>query len=181
MAYKLYTDKNEVFECEVSVKNASLKGSVARLVVESQDGLGIVFNGKIENGKCSIPIRKLKGILEENSKGNIHLEIIVEDTFFKPWKSDFVVEEHTSVKVAVNESIISTKPVVKVKNPIQPPKLHNASVELAHICERFSITKSTLSRHKKDFKTILNEYFKYNPEYKNQQKEIFGQLKVIMK
>lgn len=181
MTYKLYTDKSEVFECDVSIKNASLKGSIARLVVEANDGLNLVFNGKIDNGKCSVPIRRLKGLLEENTKGNIHLEIIVEDTFFKPWQTDFVVEEHTSVKVSVNESITPTKPIVNVKEPVQTPRLHNGALELANICERFSITKSALGTRKKDFTTILNEYFKHNPEYKNQRKEIFEQLKVILK
>lgn len=85
MPYKLYTDKQEVFECEVAVKNASLKNSVARLVVESEN-LDLVFKGKINDGKCIVPIRKLKGILDENTKGNMSLEVIVEDTYFKPWE-----------------------------------------------------------------------------------------------
>ncbi len=54
MSYKLYTDKNESFECEVAVKNASLKGSMARLVVESADGPNLIFHGKIENGKSAV-------------------------------------------------------------------------------------------------------------------------------
>jgi len=36
--YKLYTDKNEQFECTLDIKNASLKEAVARLVVESEGG-----------------------------------------------------------------------------------------------------------------------------------------------
>src|SRR5258706_2299574 len=115
MSYKLYTDKAENFECEVSVKNASLKNSMARLIIESAGGPNFVFNGKIEGGKCVVPIHRLKGLLDENTTGNMHLEVIVEDTYFKPWSSDFVVEEYTSVKVKVNESKQSTKPTITVK------------------------------------------------------------------
>ena len=107
---------------QIQVKNASLKNSMARLVVESTDGPNFVFNGKIENGKCVVPIHRLKGLLDENTRGNIHMEIIVENTYFKPWSSDFIVEEHTSVKVKVNESKQPTKPSVTVKVPKAQPK-----------------------------------------------------------
>jgi hypothetical protein len=113
--YKLFTDRNENFTAEVSVKNASLKNSIARLIVES-DGINLVFNGNINDGKCTIPIKKLRGIMEENTLGKMHLEIIVEGVYFKPWESDFMVEEHTSMKVIVQEQKeIDTKPLVEVK------------------------------------------------------------------
>ena len=35
--YKLFTDKTELFECNISLQGASLKKSKARLVVETQD------------------------------------------------------------------------------------------------------------------------------------------------
>ncbi len=113
--YKLYTDKNENFSADISVKNASLKNSVARLVVETP-GINLVFPGTIEEQKCIIPIKKLKGIIEENTTGKMYLEIIVEDVYFKPWESQFVVEEHTSMKVVVKEQKEeTTKPVLEVK------------------------------------------------------------------
>jgi hypothetical protein len=113
--YKLYTDKNENFIADVSVKNASLKNSIARLVVETPQ-VNLVFKGTIEEQKCVIPIKKLKGLLEENANGKMYLEIIVEDVYFKPWESEFVVEEHTSMKVVVQEQKEETsKPIVEVK------------------------------------------------------------------
>ena len=114
--YKLYTDKSEDFSCEIQIKNASLKGSIARLVVESADGLSFIFNGKLEQDKCIVPIRRLKGLIDENTRGNMFLEIIVEDTYFSPWKSEFIVEEHTSVKVKLDEQKQPTKPSVTVKD-----------------------------------------------------------------
>jgi hypothetical protein len=112
--FKLYTDKNENFSADVSVKNASLKNSIARLVVETAD-LNLVFKGTIADNKCTIPIKKLKGVMEENTKGKMYLEIIVEDVYFKPWESEFVVEEHTSMKVVVQEQVVVDKPILEVK------------------------------------------------------------------
>ena len=58
--YKLFTDKNELFECNISLQGASLKKSKARLVVETQD-YSLLFKGDINsNGNCEFPIRKLK-------------------------------------------------------------------------------------------------------------------------
>jgi hypothetical protein len=160
MLYKIYTDKNEDFECEVSVKNASLKNSVARLVIESVEGTSLVFNGKLNENKCIIPIKKLKGLLEKNTRGKIHLEIILEDAYFKPWEADFIVEEHTSVKVKVN----GQKPSVStsVGQDVLIP-----SNEITSLCEHFGITKENIRTKKKEFLQILKEYFSANPEYKN--------------
>lgn len=141
MPYKLYTDRNENFECEVAVKNASLKGSMARLVAESAEGVNLVFFGKIENGKCNIPIRRLKGLLDENTRGKMHLEIIVEDVYFSPWEDDFIVEAHTSVQVKVTEQKHPTKPIVEVRVPSKGKKLMSENkglvslYELTKLCE----------------------------------------------
>ena len=79
--YKLFTDKSELFECDIKLQGASLKKSKARLVVETQD-YSLMFNGSIsKGGKCEIPIRKLKGLIDEDTTGNIRLEVIAEDTF----------------------------------------------------------------------------------------------------
>ena len=187
MPYKLYTDKNDEFSCEISVKNASMKNSIARLVVEA-DGLCLAFNGKIDGDRCIIPIRRLKGLLEENTRGNMHLEVIVEDTYFTPWKSDFVVEEHTSVKVKVNEEKrVSNKPMVEVKSvfkpKIQSKEAVNISVplkEIASLCERFGIRKRNASKRKSDLSQILKEYFGFNQEYKNHKSAILSKLPKFM-
>lgn len=182
MPYRLYLDKPENFECEISVKNASLKNSMARLVVESAEGINLVFNGKIENGKCNVPIRRLKGILDEESKGNIFLEVIVEDIYFKPWQSDFVVEEHTAVKVKVNEQKQPSKPIVEVKVPNKNGvNMYVPLYELSKICEKFDIKKQTLLLKKEDFRQIVNEYFQSNPEFKRHKKTILFGLKHFLK
>ena len=71
--YKLFTDKSELFECDIKLEGASLSKSSARLVVETSD-YSLLFKGEISsNGKCEIPIRKLKGLIDENTTGNIPL------------------------------------------------------------------------------------------------------------
>ena len=179
--YTLYTDKNETFECEIAVKNASLKGSAARLVVESGDGVNYVFDGKINGQKCTIPIRRLKGLLEENTSGNIHLEVIVEDTLFKPWKSEYVVKEYTSVNV-INESIKSSKPSVTVKLPSQKGiNLWIPLKEISTICEVFGINKQSYKTKKQDLVQLLKEYFNANPEFSSHRHFILTHLKEFLK
>ena len=99
--YKLFTDKPEVFECDIKVEGTSLNKSKARLVIETKDYI-LLFNGDINSsGKCRIPVKKLKGLIDENSKGNIRLEVIAEDTYFTPWESNFEVQASKKVTVEV--------------------------------------------------------------------------------
>ena len=116
--YKLYTDKTEIFECKVKIDGASLSNSKARLIIESED-LNLLFNGRIdEHGNCKIPIKRLKGILPESMKGEIKLEVIADDTYFVPWKSEFSVDASKKVVVEVKSQdadlIIESAPKVSV-------------------------------------------------------------------
>ena len=112
--YKLFTDKAELFECDIKIEGASLSNSIARLVVET-DNYSLMFNGKINSsGKCEIPIRKLKGLIDESTKGNIRLEVIAEDTYFTPWKSDFEINASKKVTVEIKSQ---HKPLIESKGP----------------------------------------------------------------
>ena len=123
--YKLFTDKPETFECDIKIEGASLSNSKARLVVETTD-YSLLFNGKINsNGKCSIPIKKLKGLIDETSKGDIRLEVIAEDTYFTPWESKFEIEASKKVTVEV-KSQASDKQVIK--ETVQVKNIKNESV-----------------------------------------------------
>jgi hypothetical protein len=112
--YKLFTDKAELFECDIKIEGASLSNSTARLVVETND-YSLMFNGKINNsGKCEIPIKKLKGLIDESSKGNIRLEVIAEDTYFIPWKSEFEINASKKVTVEIKSQ---NKPLIESRGP----------------------------------------------------------------
>lgn len=155
MSYKLYTDKQENFECQIYLEGTSLSKSQARLVVESGD-LNIMFNGEIDkNGKCTVPIKKLRGLLDENTTGRIKLEVIAEDTYFQPWQSEFVVDTAKKIKVEIKEQKKQVQPkmvVKEVKNHFDPvEKITNVLIENG-------VSINTVLKHKSRIVKILKEY-----------------------
>ena len=180
--YKLFTDKAELFECNISLQGASLKKSKARLVVETSD-YSLLFNGNIsKSGKCEIPIKKLKGLIDEDTTGNIRLEVIAEDTFFTPWESDFEVE--TSKKVTVEVKTQTTKkPIVEAKvkvkeKPTITEKQH--VINLFKLLIKEDINVDNISFKRNELNNIVATYLKENT-VKNTGKVISGVLKVLEK
>ena len=184
--YKLFTDKTELFECDIKLEGASLNKSKARLVVETQD-YSLLFNGNINSkGKCEIPIRKLKGLINENTKGNIRLEVITEDTFFTPWESDFEVETSKKVTVEV-KSQQTKKPIVETKVKVNIKNQNKITLnEKQHIINLFkvlvkeNITLKNISFKRNKLNNIVATYLKENP-IKNNKKVIDGVLRVLEK
>ena len=83
----LYTDKTEVFECNVTVEGAEISDTKSRLIIESNKW-NLVFYGDVDkSGKCKINIENLS-ILKEGEIGKIRLEIISESTVFTPWSDN---------------------------------------------------------------------------------------------
>ena len=159
--YKLYTDKQETFECDLFLEGADLKQSSARLIVESKD-LTLMFKGEIDDkGNCKVPIKKLKGLMGENTTGDIKLEVIAEDTLIEPWQSDFIVDTAKKVTVEVKSQKTkpqikeSTKPQVKVKsvknyvNPIN---------EMVNTLIENNITINKVLQNKQKIAPILKNY-----------------------
>ena len=185
--YKLFTDKTELFECSISLEGASLKKSKARLVIETQD-YSLLFNGTIsKGGKCEIPIRKLKGLIDENTKGNIRLEVIAEDTFFTPWESDFEVD--TSKKVTVEiKSQTTKKPIVEnqVKVEVKGDKKQVTLTEKQHVINLFKllikedININNITFKKNKLNNIVGTYLK-DKEINDPNKIIGGVLKILEK
>ena len=180
--YKLFTDKAELFECSISLQGASLKESRARLVVETPD-YSILLNGNIsKSGKCEIPIKKLKGLIDEDTTGNIRLEVIAEDTFFTPWESDFEVE--TSKKVTVEVKTQTTKkPIVEAKvkvkeKPTITEKQH--VINLFKLLIKEDINVDNISFKRNELNNIVATYLQENT-VKDTGKVIDGVLKVLEK
>lgn len=178
MSYVLYLDKNELFECSVDVTNASLTNSKARLVINTNDGMNFMFEGQIKNGKCTIPIKKLKGVLDESARGKISLEVIVEDMFFSPWTSEFTVKQHTDVKVSVHEQITLPKAKVNVvvSQPLTEKSVPSKDIDMQPLLEELftmglqenlhenGISKHNVSSKIKDVKKLIAEYFEATPD-----------------
>ena len=179
MAYKLYTDKQETFECDLFLEGADLKNSSARIIVESND-LTLMFKGKIdEKGNCKVPIKKLKGLMGENTTGDIKLEVIAEDTLIEPWQSDFVVSTAKKVTVEVKSQgnkkpikEVSSKPQVKIKNI----KNHSNPInEIIEFLKENNITLQKVVKHKKRIVSILENYSN-KIEYKGGTKKFIREV-----
>ena len=181
--YKLFTDKSELFECDIKLEGASLSKSSARLVVETSD-YSLLFKGEISsNGKCEIPIRKLKGLIDESTTGNIRLEVIAEDTYFTPWESDFEVDASKKVTVEVKsqedkKTILETKVKVKVKEekPTLTEKDH--VINLFKLLIKEDINVNNISFKRNELNNIVATYLQENT-VKNTDKVIKGVLKVL--
>ena len=159
--YKLYTDKQETFECDLFLEGADLKESSARLIVESKD-LTLMFKGTIDDkGNCKVPIKKLKGLMSENTTGDIKLEVIAEDTLIEPWQSDFIVDTAKKVTVEVKSQKTkpqikeSTKPQVKIKNIKND---FNPINEMVGVLNKNNITLQKVVNDKKRIVSILENY-----------------------
>ena len=183
--YKLFTDKSELFECDIKLEGASLSKSSARLVVETSD-YSLLFKGEINSsGKCEIPIRKLKGLIDENTTGNIRLEVIAEDTFFTPWESDFEVDASKKVTVEV-KSQTTKKPIVEAKVKVKIKDEKPTTTEKQHVINLFKllvkedINIENISYKRNALNNIVATYLKENT-VKNTGKVINGVLKILEK
>ena len=180
MSYKLYTDKKEIFECKITLEGASLKDATSRIVVNTPD-LKLMFEGTIDNqGNCKIPIRKLRGLLGEEDKGTMKLEVIAEDTYFLPWESDFEVDTAKKIKVEVKQQskplVKSSKPkmvVKEVKHPFDPVE------KVVNILHKQGVGVSTIYESKKTMIPMLKKYSTkagYKRGAKNFIKEVIQKL-----
>ena len=176
--YKLFTDKSELFECDIKLQGPSLKKSKARLVVETTD-YSLMFNGSISNsGKCEIPIKKLKGLIDEDITGNIRLEVIAEDTFFTPWESDFEVETSKKVTVEVKSQTFK-KPIVEAKVKITTSEQKHV-INLLKLLIKENINIKNISYKRNKLNNIVATYLKENT-IKNTEDVVSGVLKRLQK
>jgi hypothetical protein len=186
--YKLFTDKTELFECTIKLEGAKLTNSKVRLVVESND-LNLLFKGKIDSdGKCEIPITKLRGLLDENTQGNIRLEVIADDTYFSPWETNFTVEAAKKLTVEVKsqqgqllESQDSRIVVTDIKNMEEPEEIleipdtiqeHVQKIFQLLAQEQISIKNITYKRDR--LNNIVATYLQENTIPKEKSSEIIS-------
>jgi hypothetical protein len=176
--YKLFTDKSELFECDIKLQGASLKKSKARLVIETSD-YSLMFNGSIsKGGKCEIPIKKLKGLIDEDITGNIRLEVIAEDTFFTPWESDFEVETSKKVTVEVKSQTFK-KPIVEATVKVTNSEQQHV-INLLKLLIKENINIKNISYKRNKLNNIVATYLKENT-VKNTNKIISGVLRKLQK
>lgn len=175
--YKILLDKNKVFECNVKIEGAALDQSEARLLLETED-FTLSFKGNIKSdGTVKIPINKLKGILKENYTGKISLEIIAEDTVFKPWESEYQTDVSKKVEVKFDNKLsesfdepVITKP--KMSFSIIPDEFDTKRHldEIFKILASHKVNKKNLVQNSKVFNKLVETYCSLN--YINDQKNI---------
>jgi hypothetical protein len=189
--YKLFTDKTELFECNIKLEGASLKKSHARLLIESDsEDIALVFKGTITtDGKCKIPVKKLKGLIPENTGGNIKLEVIAEDTYFTPWESKFTVDASKKITVEVKSQsdgnlITESTPKVSVSNVNKNVSIHEREhiVKLLRLLIKEDINLNNLSVKKDRLNNLIGTYLQENNIDKKQNTNIIeGLLKGLSK
>ena len=152
MSLKLYTDKSEIFECNVSLEGASIKNSKLRAILKFDDK-NLMVEGKINsNGKGKIVFPKLNNISEDGEVGKMELEVIAEDAYFQPYEEAFKVETSKKATVEVlNKKSLKPKIVVE---KITPEK------ELLNLLKELGITKKTLIENKSRLSKVLYNYYK---------------------
>jgi hypothetical protein len=168
--YKLYTDKVENFEAKIKLEGASLKKSTARLVIEADD-FDLMFKGTIsESGKVKIPVKKLRGLIDEDTKGKIKLEVIAEDTFFTPWESKFEVDTSKKVTVEVksqSKPIIEQKSAPSIRVKVMNEKTVTKSerehvINIVKLLIKENINLKNLTIKKNKLNNIIGEYITEN-------------------
>jgi len=172
--YKLFTDKTELFECDINISGASLSKTSARLVVETPE-LNLLFKGEVDSkGKCVVPIKKLRGLIDESSQGSIKLEVIAEDTYFIPWESEFEVEQSKKVTVEVisqnqsdtNKPKVNKGPIVEVtgiKEEIVTLSEKQHVINILKLLVKEDINLENVSFRKNKLNKVIAEYVENNP------------------
>tara|TARA_B100001094_G_C18136111_1_gene775171 strand:- start:612 stop:1184 length:573 start_codon:yes stop_codon:yes gene_type:complete len=187
--YKLYTDKIENFEAVIKLEGASPSKSKARLVIEASN-FSLLFEGKVDNnGKVTIPVRRLKGLLDEDTKGTIKLEVIADDTYFTPWQSDFQVDTSKKVTVEIKSQsgpiLEANKPKIKVKvmkeqKVTTSEKEHVINIVRMLIKENINLKNLTIKKDK--LNNIIGEYITDNNITESQRTPVINKvIKVLEK
>ena len=149
---KLYTDKSEIFECNVALEGVDIKDSKIRAILKFDDK-NLMIEGKIKSGgKGEIVFPKLKGLTKEGQRGTMELEVIADDAYFQPYEENFEIK-------------VSKKAIVEViSKKEKKPKIIIEKVtpesELMRMLKENGITKKILVKNKSRFSPVLHNYYK---------------------
>ena len=175
--YTITLDTAKNFECTLKIQGASLNKSKVNLVIESND-MDIRCRGTItEKGKVSIPVKKLKGILEENSKGKMYLEVIAEDSYFTPYKTDYITE--VSKKVNLKENV----KITEVNQTVIANVTTNHPENIINILKENNVDIFNISHKSKSTQLIQSYIVKNNikkEEYNKLTEQILSQLITVL-
>ena len=152
--YPLYSDKSNLFECQIQLEGCSLSDASARLIIESEQN-SLVFNGEInKDGTCLIPVKKLKGLVSEG--GNMKLEVIADDMYFSPWESEYELQQSKKVTVEVKTPNQNKPKLFESNKPKINVSFKNNKTQKRRPTKK--VVKENTSREfsKKDLTALLN-------------------------
>ena len=155
MSLKLYTDKTELFECNVALEGASISESKLRAILKFDDK-NLMIEGKISsNGKGQILLPKLKNISKDGEAGLMELEVIADDAYFQPYEEAFSVLTSKKAKV---ESVRTKSHKPKIM--IEKINKSNKHKDFISLLREMGVTKNKMIKNKKTFRNILHTYYR---------------------
>jgi hypothetical protein len=125
---KLNKEKSQIVEFSIEIEGTDDKIS-PRLVLKGND-MSIVYEGKMQGKNAIFEVSKLDKLFENAKSTEAEIEVIVENRYFKPWKS--TIEFDVPVRVTVTES--SQPRVVEPKVQVEA-KLKSRNLEVPSIKE----------------------------------------------
>ncbi len=131
-----------------------------------------MFRGSISrSGECAIPIGKLKGLMDTGTQGTMYLEVIMGETYFRPWKSPFKVLSAKQITVEIYDP---TAAADNLSVAVEEQDDIKAARMLAEQLKTSGITaENALNKHNRRFiKEFVTHYTKRNPSV--DPKELIG-------
>ncbi len=108
---KFNKNKSQTFKCRVEIQGVDSPKVIPRLVLSTKNSnMKLFFEGKYDNKSCEIVIPSIANI---QSKGDVTLEIIANDTIFQPWQSTYEILSESIV--VENIELIDNKNEISVK------------------------------------------------------------------
>lgn len=134
------TPKSNLIEFQLKLENATLQETTARMVVEVGDTTTVI---PLEIADGGWVVSELP--LNENwdsQKGNISLEVIAKNTYFKPFTREVMFEGIESTKPAILEVAIDLDDEPKPKRVIDVAKRKKSvSINQPVVLEQKSVSK----------------------------------------
>lgn len=148
-----YKDKSSLFEFKINVEGAELENTFARVIIENNNRK-YLFEGKIQDGLCSIDLPALKEF-KEIKEGKLSVEVVADNSYFVPYEGVYELKE--SKKVVI-EMITKKETITKPKVIVEAIQTKEEIKNIQPIKEKRNFEKEFIvlfEKHKKDI--IINK------------------------
>jgi len=166
--YDLYIDDPQAIKCKAEISGAENANKKVRLMVETSAQC-LYFNGSVsDTGEINVPMHSLKNILKESTGGKLMLEMVIDDTLFTPWETDFVTK--LKKKVAISE-VKSTNSQKGIKMLTTPTPVEEKTTNVPETPKNSVKERSSIIEHTKSIVSLLrNSKITYSNIVENKDK-----------